>query len=259
MNTNNISGFQNENNFVKELNCKKFRELLPNFQSMLLELYRNIDYNDIVYCRNDYNKKKFDIVISINNVIKRISIKMGINNSVHTEGISGFIRFLIECRVPKQVIFEYLQYHYADGTRNGKGINRMSSKEYKEKFQPHIDYINSEINKPYILERAINRFVLQGNNSSVKIDGIIYGITSDFLFISRDDIFDILMSKGNIHSTGVHFGNLFCQPMARNLNCNPKYEKRRYCVQIKWYSIFDDIIESKNNKVLANKSMKSMK
>lgn len=102
------------------------------------------------------------------------------------------------------------------------------------------------------MERAINRFVLQGNNSLVKIDGIIYGTTSDFLFISSDDIFEILMSKSNVYSTGVHFGNLFVQPMTRNLNHNPKYEKRRYCVQIKWYSIFDDIIESKNNKVMKN-------
>lgn len=252
MNKDNISGFQNEKNFVKKLNCKRFCELLPNFQDMLIELYKDINYDDIIYCRNDYGKKKFDIVISINNVIKRISIKMGINNSVHTEGISGFINFLIDCKVPRQVILEYLQYHYADGTRNGKGINRMSSKAYKEKFQHRIDYINNVINKSYILERAINRFVLQGNNSLVKIDGIIYGTTSDFLFISSDDIFEILMSKSNVYSTGVHFGNLFVQPMTRNLNHNPKYEKRRYCVQIKWYSIFDDIIESKNNKVMKN-------
>lgn len=30
MNKDNISGFQNENNFVKKLNCKRFCELLPN-------------------------------------------------------------------------------------------------------------------------------------------------------------------------------------------------------------------------------------
>ena len=37
---------------------------------------------------------------------------------------------------------------------------------------------------------------------------------------------NILMSKQNIYSTVVHFGNLFCQPMTRNLNYNPKYEKK---------------------------------
>ena len=63
---------------------------------------------------------------------------------------------------------------------------------------------------------------------------------------------NILMSKQNIYSTGVHFVNLFCQPMTRNLNYNPKYEKKRFCVQIKWYSIFDDIMEIKNRNVLDN-------
>lgn len=41
--------------------------------------------------------------------------------------------------------------------------------------------------------------------------------------------------------------------MTRNLNNNPKYDKKRFCVQIKWYSIFDDIIEYMNNKVTSKK------
>ena len=40
--------------------------------------------------------------------------------------------------------------------------------------------------------------------------------------------------------------------MIRNLNYNPKYEKKRFCVQIKWYSIYDDIMEIKNRNVLDN-------
>ena len=52
------------------------------------------------------------------------------------------------------------------------------------------------------------------------------------------------------YSTGIHFSNLFVQSQNRCLNFNPKYEKARYNVQIKWYSLFDDIIENlyyKNN------------
>ena len=40
-----------------------------------------------------------------------------------------------------------------------------------------------------------------------------------------------------------------CQPKNRCLNYNPLYEKDRYCVQIKWYNIFDDIIEYMNKNV----------
>jgi hypothetical protein len=31
---------------------------------------------------------------------------------------------------------------------------------------------------------------------------------------------------------------------------NPKYEKRRFCIQIKWYNLIDDIIGNINNKII---------
>lgn len=86
----------------------------------------------MVYCRRDYEKKKFDIEIIINGIIKRISIKKGINNSVHVEGISSFIHFLIDSNVSREAVIEYLRYHYVDGMQNGRGINRISGHEYKE-------------------------------------------------------------------------------------------------------------------------------
>ena len=164
-----IDGYQNENEFVMSLNRKKFSSLLPNFQDLLLNLYGNLDNDNVVYCRKDYEKKKFDIEIIVNGIIKRISIKKGINNSVHVEGISSFIHFLIDSNVSREAVIEYLRYHYADGTQNGRGINRISGHEYKEQHQSKIDYINDQINNPYVLRRAINRFVLQGKNSAILI------------------------------------------------------------------------------------------
>ena len=123
-----------------------------------------------------------------------------------------------------------------------------------KKYENSIKMINEEFNKPEIMKKAIVRFVLQGTNSEIEIDGIIYGITNDFLFLSKKDVIDILMSKTDVHSNGIHFGHLYCQPKARNLNYNPKYEKDRFCVQIKWYSIFDGIIECLNNKCLKSQA-----
>ena len=92
-----IDGYQNENEFVRSLNRKRFSSLLPNFQDLLINLYGKLSYDSIIYCRKDYEKKKFDIEIIVNGIIKRISIKKGINNSVHVEGISSFIHFLMIC------------------------------------------------------------------------------------------------------------------------------------------------------------------
>lgn len=244
-----INGFQNEIIIAKYLNNKKVKEVNPIFKDLITKLYQNIDEESIIKSQIDYTKKKYDLIINIKDVIKRISIKKGINNSVHVEGISSFIHFLIDSGIEKNVIEEYLKYHYADGTTNGTRKKRLSSEKYKEQNQDKIDYINSKINTPYILERAINRFILQGKNSGIKIDGIIYGTVNDFFFLTKAEIKDIIMSQINLKSTGVHFCPLFCGPMTRNLNNNPKYESKRFCIQIKWYSLHDDIIKYlyKNN------------
>lgn len=65
---------------------------------------------------------------------------------------------------------------------------------------------------------------------------------------TKEQIEEIILSKKDVYSTAVHFGALTCQPKNRCLNYNPLYEKDRFCVQIKWYSIFDNIIEYLSNK-----------
>ena len=184
--------------------------------------------------------------------MKGISVKKGIKNSVHIEGISQFIHFLILNKVPRDIIIKYLQYHYADGTTNGKGINRLSSEEYKINHQQDIDAINHILNQDNLLKRAIIRFILKGNNSEYFIDAIITGEVNDFLWVTSKDIEQIILSKKEEYSTAVHFGPLTCQPKNRCLNYNPKYEKDRFCVQLKWYNLQDDIIEFMDYKCSLN-------
>lgn len=244
-----ISGFENEDEFVKLFHKRRFRELNPLEQLFLNDLFENVKDNDIVYCYKSYEKKKADIFIRVRTVTKGISIKKGIKNSVHTEPIRVFIDFLKECGVNDDVINAYLRYHYADGSIDGTGKHRMSSEEYKIEHQKEIDIINEAFNKEEILKKAAYRFVLQGNNSFQSIDAILYGVDYDFLWIKKDDIARMIISRQNLNASGVHFGPLFCQPQSRCLNYNSKYEKDRYVVQLKWYHLSDDIIENMNWKV----------
>ena len=168
------------------------------------------------------------------------------------ESIETFIKFLKENNISDKVINEFLKYHYADGTSVGNGKERLSSAEYKIYNQKAIDLINQSINSNKLLEKAVNRFVLQGNNSSYEVNAIIYGVLEDFIWITNNEIKYILKKHKNDYSSAIHFSGLTIQPMARNLNYNPKYEKKRFCVQIKWYSIFDDIMEIKNKNILDN-------
>ena len=103
--------------------------------------------------------------------------------------------------------------------------------------------INQSINNTKLLEKAINRFVLQGNNSLYEVNAIIYGVLEDFIWITNEEIKYIMKKHKNYYSSAIHFSGLTIQPMARNLKYNLKYEKDRYKIQVKWYNISDDIIE----------------
>ena len=249
----NISGKNNEINFVNNLNGKNISQLNPLFKDLIDELFPNESTTSNIKCWKNYCKEKSDIFIQINNTIKGISIKKGIKNSVHVERISDFIHFLIENKVNKEIVNEYLKYHYADGSIDGKRKHRISVEEYKKENHSQIDKINQVFKDEKILKKAIERFITKGKNSNNYIAAIIYGEIDDFVWVTKEDIEQIMLSKKNEYSSAVHFSLMTCQPKNRCLNYNPLYEKDRYCIQIKWYNIFDDILEYKNKKCLQEK------
>lgn len=242
-----MNGYLTEQCIVNYLNGKKVKNLNIIYLEMIENLFKNINQEDRIIAWKNPFLQKTDLFIKINNEIKRISVKSGIKNSVHVEPISEFIHFLIKNNVERKYIIYYLKYHYADGTTNGSGLKRISAEEYKKENQKEIDLLNKRLNNKELIAKAIDRFILKGNNDIHSIDAIIYGSYDDFIYITRKEIINIIFNKTNIYSTGVHFSSLFCQPMNRCLNYNSKYEKNRFCVQIKWYNLFDDIIEYKNN------------
>ncbi len=239
----NINGFDNEFEFVKYFNRKKVSELDSRGKSFLKELFENIDDDMILTCWRNHYKQKSDIFIKADGVMKGISIKKGVRNSVHVDSISNFTDFLYQSGIPIKIINYYRRYHFADGTVNGQGKIRQDVKGYKIKHQHEISQINQYFNTKEMIKLAIERFILQGNNSDFYIDALIYGEYNDFLWFSREDIYKVILSQRDYQSSAVHFGPLVVQPKARCLDFNPKYEKDRFCVQIKWYSLVDDIKE----------------
>lgn len=72
-----ITGFQNEAKIATALHLKKMKELNPLYQTFIEDLFPNRKPEDIIECHQDYNQKKYDIVITINGIKKYVSIKMG--------------------------------------------------------------------------------------------------------------------------------------------------------------------------------------
>lgn len=239
----NITGYENEEEFASYLNGKTFGRVNPIFQDLLLAIYGRIDFSDTISCFVSYSKRKADIYVKVNGEVRGISIKKGVKNSVHVESLDQFCDFLHENGVSKKIIQEIRYYHYGDGTTDGTGEKRLCTCEYKIGREGILKEINRVLNDRSLLFKAIRRFVLQGNNSMYEISAIIYGVVDDFVYITREEIQYIIMKNRNIVTDSLHFGPLFYQNMARNLNFNPKYEKNRDYVQIKWYHLSDDIIE----------------
>lgn len=250
---NSKNGFQNENDFVNKLHNKKIKDLDYNLQLFIEDIFGNTNQNIKIFCYKNALPQKYDILIECKGVTKRISIKKGIKNSVHTEPISELIHFLIENKMPKELVIEFLKYHYADGTTNGTGKNRLSTDEYKKQNQPIIDEINKFLNSDSMLKKSIDRFIILGRNSKENVDAIIYGVPEDFIWILKNDIYKILLKKKDNYSSAIHFSSLTYQPLNRCLNYNPKYEKCRYISQIKWYNISDDIIENMDDNVMRSR------
>ncbi len=239
----NISGYKNEEEFAEYLNEKKFGEVHPIFQDLLHNLYGGIDFNDVITCWVNYSKRKADIYIKVNNYVRGISIKKGVKNSVHVEGVEKFVSLLKDMNINDEIISSFLKYHYADGTLDGTGLKRISSIEYREKYQANINLINEEFNKEEYIDKFINRFILQGNKSEYEVDAIIYGVVDDFIWITNQEIKYIIRKHLCDFSYSLHISCLSIQPMARNLNYNSKYEFARNHIQIKWYNLADQIIE----------------
>lgn len=246
---NKINGFDNEYEFVKKLNGRKVNEIDPLLEIVVKDLFPKTCYSSYIKCWRNHYRQKSDIFLKINGIMKGISIKKGSRNSVHVESIYSFTDFLIKNGVDKKSVVDFLKYHYADGTLNGTGTNRISADKYKEENLENIDKLNQIFNSEELIRAAIDRFVIKGVNSEFFIDGIIYGEVDDFLWINRQDIIKAILASKDVYSTAIHFGSLTCQPKNRCLNYNKKYERDRHFIQIKWYSLFDDIIENMNNKI----------
>lgn len=139
----------------------KAKKLNPMFRELIDKLFPSKQENSEIKCWRNHYKQKNDIFIKIDEITKGISIKKGSRNSIHVERITDFIHFLIENKIKREIIIEYLKYHYADGTTNGKGLKRLSAAEYKKENQRSIDEINKAFNTEGVLNAAIDRFVIK--------------------------------------------------------------------------------------------------
>ena len=248
----NKSGFENENKLIKYMNDKKVKELNKNLKEFIYFLFNNINEESNIKVLEGKKGQKPDIIISIDNNIKRISIKKGSGNSVHQEKINVFTEFLSEINISDEIINELLRFHWWDNTCDGTGEERISGTKYKQIFPDKIDKINLEFNKETNKKQFINRFILQGKSDKYDIvDALYYGNVEEGHWASKDEIIDYFINN-TFKNDSIHFGPLTYQVWNRCLNLKPEMENRRYVMQVKWGSLLKDLVIIEKNRIPKN-------
>lgn len=236
-----LRGYIIEKEFELSLNRKRFKEVNLLFKDMINNLYGDVSPNSIIYAYCPAGKKKADLKVKINGVTKNFSIKTGAKNSVHLEHMNTFMDYMGSIGLNFFWKWRFKKYHYADGTSNGSGRKRLSVAEYKKGHSFDINCINSIINKDDMLLKSINRFIFDGRLGGT-CDVILYGEPDDFLWVTKSEVVSYIKNN-KFKSSAIHFGPLTIQPWTRNLNFTEKREYQRHYIQLKWYSLFDDIIQ----------------
>lgn len=227
-------GFQNEWDFFNYLNGKKVGEINQSFKEMLTSIYDNLTDDMNIKCYVDMAKNKEDLWITINSIRKNISIKMGSENTFHTEYIYNFTNFLEKQNVPMKIIDDILDYHFLKESSVSVNANNIIEKItlniYKQKYHKKINNINLYFqNNESLLKKLINRFVIGKN------DLIIHGTVENFSYITKEEIIKVLLANKVMDSSSVHFSHLYFQAKCR------KDEVMRFFFQIKWYKLEEDI------------------
>ena len=242
-------GYQNEYDFVDLFNNKYLNELDSKSQSFLKELFPEIINNDEkIICWKNRNMQKTDIYVKYKKHVKGISLKCGHNNTVHSEPIQEFKRYLEKLQIPLKVIKLYEHYHYGykrDDEGNLDFEERLSAEEYKSFYQEEIDTFNRYINKTKIIIDMIDRFLIRGNFSDYDIDAFVSGTTNDYDYILKHDLYDLILSKRTIDYTSPHIACLTIGPKARYTSGEAKSPKDRYIVCVRWSFIREDIANFK--------------
>ena len=246
-------GYQNEYDFIRLFNNKYLSELDNISQSFLKELFDdNIDNDEKIICWKNRMNQKTDIFIKYKNYIKNVSLKSGNNNSIHSEPIQEFKRYLEKLGIPYKIIDKYVSYHYGYmRDENDKiDINKpLSADEYKELYQSEIDIFNKYINKTRIIVDMIDRFIIRGRNSDYDIDVLVSGTVDNYIWILKHDLYDLILSNKRMDFSSPHVACLTIGPKKRNIDSYIKHNSERYVVVVRWNYINELINEFRNNKI----------
>ncbi len=247
------NGIQNELKFVNMFNNKTIKDLPQNAQELIYKIFNNVNSNSKITCWKSKYLEKADIKIKINDNIKGVSIKTGYECSMHQENKYQFYNFLNTIGVDKETI-EILD-NFMNGIYQGKKVN---AKTYISYHIDDIKLLKDILNNYYIKNKLLIRFIFQGTEKqSYDCNALIYGTPSEFIWATNDEILEYLLKYKDNNPLYLTVSALNIKCYDRNLKNNPNRTKKEEDIQIKWYTLKEDLLYI--NKIREAKKIKHLK
>jgi len=233
-----MTGFENENDFIEQLNNKSFKELNDNLKRLILKVNSGIEPK-VIFANKIAGIDKADISIKLDDKEYLVSLKKGSGNSVHQEPIENFINYLKNNFENNEVVFNNLRHFiWGDKSLDGSGKieNRIGAPQYKKEYPEKVFSIQNYFD--IYSKELLERFILTGAVSKSKAEYLIYGDVNNCEIVSKENLMKFAITS---IKHPISIGCLTFQAWNRNINGGIKSEKKRGQIQLKWGSLKDDI------------------
>ena len=236
-------GFILEDQMVTRLDKKRFKELENNLKHLLLELYHDIEDNELITCEKQDGFYKTDIKVTCKNKTFNVSLKTGKADVIHEERIKTFILFLRENGISTETQKTILLYQYGDGTLDGTGKTRYNYDELMFYFRDRIQKANEELNRSVDFKlKVLDHCMFTGViDNPVIADAVYHGNLDYGIVVKRSQIENHIRRKNYDFYKNLHIGPIMLRPHARYVNKSATNEDRRHKIECYWPNLSDDI------------------
>lgn len=236
-------GLIKETRFVNALNGKKVGDLNNNLRSTLIQIYDDLDDEEVVNSGIIMGFQKPDIYVECKGRRVNISLKTGRSNVVHEDNIKNFILFLRSKGISKRTQQTLLLFHYGDKTLDGTGEKRYDALQLNYWLRERIIEANNELNSSHeFIQEFIERFVFTGSeHNDTYADALYHGELDYGHICSKKQILKHIGRRKYDFIRAPHVGPIIFRPHARYVDKEIKQPRYREIVDLYWRDLGADI------------------
>lgn len=226
-----VYGIKNENDIIKYLDGKAYKELNEKWKNHMRLMFSFVEEDDLISCQHYEDEKgKPDIVITVRHTNVYVSIKTGKPCSMHREPLGTFEAFLRKKGVSEKTIKTIRFFHYGETEKLSNNGKPFTPRELKDKYGRYFVEASKALDKDEIIDAIVFRCVLKGCNlKRYKANFLYYGNLEHGYILSEEDIYSLVRQYRQHDKTAIHFGGLNYHPSGRDRSKLSFHECR-----IKW-------------------------